>query len=365
VGWMVDFLFEMPDGNLERIRRKSPVQTRRGAEQFERQLRIELMQPKQDLERTRKEVPTLRKFSKEFIKIYARTNNKPSEIKSKESIFIIHLIPALGTKKLDQIDQQDIERYKSRKLEQGLVHKTINNHLTVLRCALSVAEEWKLIKHIPKVKWLRVPEPDFDYLEFDEADRLIEAADRDWRTMIVVALRTGMRQNEILGLRWDDVDLVRGQIHVRQGNWRGHINTPKNHRSRVIPMSRQCYDELKNYRHLKGNYVFCFEDGKPLTDGKCKWPLWSACKAAGLRRIGWKVCRHTFASHLVMRGVPLKAVQELMGHATIEMTMRYAHLSPDVRREAVFRLDEKPTAQSHGSPVAEEIGHPGNRLKLH
>jgi site-specific recombinase XerD len=62
------------------------------------------------------------------------------------------------------------------------------------------------------------------------------------------------------------------------------------------------------------------------------------CKRAGLRRIGWHALRHTFASHLVMRGVPLKAVQELMGHATIEMTMRYAHLSPDVRRSAVQML---------------------------
>jgi site-specific recombinase XerD len=61
----------------------------------------------------------------------------------------------------------------------------------------------------------------------------------------------------------------------------------------------------------------------------CKWGLWRACKRAGLRRVGWHGLRHSFASHLVMRGVPLKAVQELLGHATIEMTMRYSHLSPE------------------------------------
>jgi site-specific recombinase XerD len=66
-----------------------------------------------------------------------------------------------------------------------------------------------------------------------------------------------------------------------------------------------------------------------------KW----ARQRAGLRRIGWRVLRHTFASHLVMRGAPLKAVQELLGHATIEMTMRYAHLSSDTRRDAVALLD--------------------------
>ena len=76
-----------------------------------------------------------------------------------------------------------------------------------------------------------------------------------------------------------------------------------------------------------------------LPRGATKWPLWTSAKEAGLRRIGWHVLRHTFASHLVMRGAPLKTVQELMGHSTIEMTMRYAHLSPDARREAVKLLD--------------------------
>jgi integrase len=117
------------------------------------------------------------------------------------------------------------------------------------------------------------------------------------------------------------------------------IGTPKSGKKREVPLSPELREALKGHRHLRGDYVFCNPDGSYITKGETKWPLWRACRRAGLRRIGWHCLRHTFASHLVMKGVPLKAVQELMGHATIEMTMRYSHLSPDVKRDAVGVLD--------------------------
>jgi integrase len=88
--------------------------------------------------------------------------------------------------------------------------------------------------------------------------------------------------------------------------------------------------------HLSdGHAVSCVATGRMLTENECKHPLWRACRRAGLRIIGWHALCHTFASHPVMRGAPLKAVQKLLGHSYIRMTMRYSHLSPGVRRAAV------------------------------
>jgi site-specific recombinase XerD len=138
---------------------------------------------------------------------------------------------------------------------------------------------------------------------------------------------------------------------------RGEVSTPKNGKQREIPLCDEARTALKRHRHLRGELVFCDEDGDMLTKGECKHPLWRACKRAGLRRIGWHTLRHSFASHLVMRGAPIKAVQELLGHATIEMTMRYSHLSPDVRRDVVRLLDRAHHVPTSGGTEANPAKH--------
>lgn len=132
---------------------------------------------------------------------------------------------------------------------------------------------------------------------------------------------------------------------------RGIIGTPKSGKSREVPLCETIVEALKAHRHLKGELVFCAEKGRMWTAHECKHPLWRAAKIAGLRKIGWHVLRHTFASHLVMLGASIKAVQELLGHADISMTMRYAHLSPEVRCDTVKLLDLHP----HGKTTAKQI----------
>ncbi len=339
--WFYRKRVKRPDGTKVQITGTPSRNTKEAAEQAERAHIDRTLNPPPETPK-QKEVPRFSEFEKQFVEIYAKTNNKPSEVESKKMTLKNHLVPALGKLRLNEIGLKRIEEYKAQKLkaEPPLDPKTINNHLTCLRRLLAVAVEWGVLDHVPPIKWLKTPEQKFDFLSFEECERLIQGADDEWRPMITVAAKTGMRLGELLGLEWEDVDLVTGRLVVRHAVARGIVGTPKNGRTREIPLSKEALAAFKTHRHLRGPRVFCNAEGELLKKEGCKWPLWRACKRAGLRRIGWHALRHTFASHLVMRGAPVKAVQELLGHSTMEMTMRYSHLSPDVRRDAVGLLDQ-------------------------
>ena len=133
------------------------------------------------------------------------------------------------------------------------------------------------------------------------SDCKLACADNYWRTMIVVAVRTGLRLGE-LALRWSDVDLTGGRINVRRSVVEGIIGTPKNGRTREVPLSEQAAATLGEHPH-RAELVLCDTDGGMLTPAECRWPLRRAYQRAGLRRVGWHMLRHTFVSHLAMRGV--------------------------------------------------------------
>lgn len=333
--WWADRWVNVPGQGRQRIRRKSPIDTKKAAAEYEDKLVADA------LSISKPSSPNFEAFAKDFLRLYAANNNKFSELESKESVLRTHLIPAFGHLALDQIDALKIEAYKADKREQKKSAKTINNHLTVLRKMLDVAREWKLLEELPPIVWAKRSQPKFDFFSFEEARHLVDGADEGlWRTMILVGLRTGLRFGELRGLTWSDVLVPQKRLVVRGNVTRERLGTPKNGKTREIPLSPEALAALRAWhKSSPGPYVFSREPGKWLPKGECKWPLYRACKKAGLRRVGWHVLRHTFASHLVMRGTPLKAVQELLGHASIEMTMRYAHLSPNVGRDAVAALD--------------------------
>ncbi|HVO19771.1 MAG TPA: site-specific integrase, partial [Anaeromyxobacter sp.] len=248
-----------------------------------------------------------------------------------------------GAMKLDAIGPAEIEGYKAKKLADRLDKKSINNHLTALRKLLNLALEWGVVDRVPKVCGFKV-KPQFvsedEYLTFEESDRFLRAAAPEWKTFLTTALKTGLRVGELLALKWQDIDLVAGHLIVRRTLWRDQEGPPKGGLNRKVPLSDEALATLKAHRHLRGPYVFCDEKGGRLTHSVVKDVVPDNCRRAGLgKRITTHGLRHTFASHLVMRGASLKAVQELLGHESIEMTLRYSHLTPDVKREAVQLLD--------------------------
>lgn len=287
-------------------------------------------------------VLTLAQFAPRFLRLYAKVKNKPSEYDSKESKFRIHLVPEFGHLRLDQITSERLAEFASDRLEDDASPKTINNILTTMNMALKMAVEWGDLAKAPKIPWLEVPEAEFVFLDFAPVRALIDAANEPmWGEMVLVAVRTGLRLGELRALRAEDVDLKRKVLMVRKAAYKMKVGTPKTKASRrEVPLCESAVKALKARLAAGHKLVFCNEDGSLLTKEQCKWPLWRACDRAGLDRVGWHVMRHTFASHLAMRGRTLKEIQELMGHTTIKMTLRYAHLSPEVKREAVAVLDE-------------------------
>jgi integrase len=303
-----------------------------------------------------KEEPTVREMARIVLDL-ANLHNKETSTVRKEVLFRVHVEPYFGDRKLSEVTCAAIEDFqlamsqKPRRAgaEAKLSPKTVNAATEVITNILGVAKRRGWIASVPEVNWLRAGAHRFDFLTFEEADQLIAAAEGELKTMILVALRTGLRLGELRGLRWEDVDLQAGRIRVAQSivyvkrkglPGRDIVTTPKSHKTREVPLSDEARAALRLHRHLRGPLVFCDANGKPVGHQHTQRDLWRACRRAELRELGWHVLRHTFASHLTMRGVPLKATQELLGHASITVTMRYAHLMPGITRDAVQLLDQ-------------------------
>ena len=353
--YFVDFRFKHADGTAERFRIDSPVNTRRGAEQYEREVRQQLQDGTfcREKEPEKNERLTLAQFQESFL-IDSQNNNKPSSVNTKKYLLRLHLVPFFGSMYLDEIGPEEIERYKALKKEEAQEPRSINNHLIALRKLLNLAVDYKKLSHVPRFKPLKFGDQDFEFLSFEESERFLAAAGSDWKPMVLLALKTGLRRGELLALKWEDLDLKAGLLIVKRSVWEKEEGTPKSGKRREIPLSASTVAMLQAQRHLKGPYVFCDSAGKRLTASEIQKVVPSLCNKAGLsKRLSWHDLRHTFASHLVMKGRSLVEVQQLLGHSTVQMTMRYAHLSPDVKRAAVDALDV-PVAAGNGQQMGNE-----------
>jgi integrase len=260
----------------------------------------------------------------------------------------------LGKRKVAAVPTEDVERLASRMLARGASPKTVRNVMTFLHSVfgLAVRKGWAPRNPVedaarPKRRRAGDANPDLQFLTPAELDRVIDVipdhvVDKDargpvTRILLLAAGTTGLRQSELLGLRWRDVDMRAQRLRMRNAWVRyEHSGEGKSDLStkRSVPMTDRLTGELRAWR-LRTVYgddedlVFGHPDlGVPLDRTKLSRKFKAACEEAGVRVIRFHDLRHTFATTLAAAGVPLRTIQEYLGHADLKTTQIYAHYAP-------------------------------------
>ena len=253
-----------------------------------------------------------------------------------------HLLEEFGaTTRLRDLTASRIAAYRERRLAAGSIRRrdkagrparlsaaSINRPLALLRHLLRLAhEEWEMLPTVPKVRLEKEPQGRVRWLEPDEERRLIAACRASalphLADLVTVALETGMRRGEAEGLTWDRVDLSRGVLR---------LEITKSGRRREVPMRQRVYDVLASRPGSR--------EGRLWPEGSTRAAFEAAVEAARLAGpFRFHDCRHHFASWFMMRGGSLPALQKILGHASLAMTMRYAHLSPEHLRGEMAKTE--------------------------
>jgi len=273
------------------------------------------------------------------------------------------------TKKISSITLAEVERWRVKMLKTSKSNDTLNRKLGVFRSSFNKAVEWDIIASNPlvKMKMLRSDGNEIvRYLSVDEERSLVLTVYRReemarakrvianrWRRernypllpdlhdqrfidhmrpMIILALNTGMRKSEIFKLKWRNVDFGLKQVTVE-------AKIAKSKKVRHIPLNADALRCLKDWKEENNYPIYVFESksGKPFNNVQKAWS--GILKDAKIEGFRWHDMRHHFASKLVMAGVSLNTVRELLGHSNYKMTLRYAHLSPGHKADAVALLE--------------------------
>lgn len=346
--WHYRVKIRLPDGARPRISGTPSLNTRAAAVAAERAHIDRVVNPRPE---HAKRPPTVAAFFEHYMTTHVAANNKQSTRIAKDSMFKVHILPVFGGKRLDEITTASVEAFKADRLagsekpkRRKVSPKTVNNLLTALGKLLRYAAECEILDKLPRIRFVKVLASPFDFLDYDEYERVVEAARMDETTRAAVLLGgdAGLRLGEIRALQWGDLDLKAGRVLVQRTDYRGHLGSPKGGRIRRVPMTTRLKEALKAIRHLKGEWVFSDKKGERWTRCEADTLLRKARARAGLRKIGWHALRHTFCSHLAMRGAPVRTIQELAGHASITTTMRYMHLTETAVEDAIRLLGGSP-----------------------
>lgn len=270
-----------------------------------------------------------------------------------------HLMRLFGTYKIRSIERGHFDQLILDLKSRSLMNKTINKILAVFKQILFYAEVEGYVSKSPfrHAANLKVSSSRTDFLSHQEILQLLRGTvDTDIHHLLVVALNTGMRLGELTGLCWDRINFERNVIEVSRTLTRNELkDTTKTNLIRYIPMNPEVKVAiqylLRNQRSAK--FVFTDQDGRPFNPDHFSQRLFQkALINCGVRKVIFHTLRHTYASQYMMAGGNLYDLQKILGHTKMEMTMRYAHLSPQHLESVVNTVRFSTEGFKSGSPLA-------------
>ena len=247
---------------------------------------------------------------------------------------INQMLSHFGNLPLRRFNTLLVEQYQTDLINRRLKPASVNKNISILKHMFRKAVEWEIVeeetlKRVRKVKLLEENNRRLRYLPVTECQELINSCEPHLKPIVITALHTGMRKSEILLLKWDNVDLKHGFIL---------LEITKNGERREIPINPTLRSVLQGItRRLDVPYVFFDKTGNAYQNVKRSFA--TALRRAKIQDFKFHDLRHTFASHLVMAGVDITTVKELLGHKSLTMTLRYAHLAPGHKVKALDLLD--------------------------
>ena len=274
---------------------------------------------------------------KDFAEIYIETYAKKKRSwASTDKLYLKKLLPFFGSKYLQEITPFLVRQYQGKRRKEKTFKKTlvsvayVNRELACLKCMFGLAMEGDYVAQNPvkKVKFEKENNSRTRFLEKEELKKLLECCDSRLRPIVLLAVNTGMRKAEIQNLKWREVDFHRGFITLLR---------TKNGEVRNVPLNQTAKEALIAVpKNPESSYIFCNSKGIPYNFGAS---FLTALKNAEITGFRFHDLRHTAASYLAMSGVDLNTIRDILGHKSLDMVLRYAHLSPAHQTNAVSRLD--------------------------
>ncbi len=296
-------------------------------------------------------MPTLSEVGAKWLE-YKKPNVRASTFEQYEGHVSNHLKPYFGMTQINKVNFDAIERYIAYANQNGIRKPTLRKILITLGAILSYAVKKRYIdfnpmRDVEKPKGITRAGKEMEFLKPEEIRAFLKnIGDQKYKTLFTLAVMSGMRQGEILGLKWADIDWFNNQVLVNRTFNHGKFYEPKSNTSRrSIDIGSTVMAEIRKWRLAcppnELGLVFPNENGKPIDcNNMIKYQFQPALRRAGLRKIRFHDLRHTYATLFINQGEHPKYIQTQMGHSSIKVTMdTYGHLMESVNSEAAKRLE--------------------------